>query len=85
MRGHLNFTTESMKKPRSWDEASAHPAIQAIEFDEYQVKNDPDFPWLVTLNEGWSFNEDLTITYVRNFHGLQSLWPDIVNLPSEHD
>ena len=72
-----------MKKPRSWDEARAHPAIQDIVFDKYQ--DDPDAPWLVTLNEGWSFNEDLTITYVCDFYDLQSLWQDIVNLPSEHE
>ena len=72
-----------MKKPRSWDEARSHPAIQAIEFEKYQ--DDPDAPWLVTLNEGWSFNEDLTIIYVCDFYDLRSLWPDIVNLPSEHN
>jgi hypothetical protein len=72
-----------MKPPRSWDEALAHPAIQDIEFDKYQSKDDPDAPWLITLNEGWSINEDMTITYVWNFRDLQSLWPYIVNLPSE--
>ena len=72
-----------MKKPRSWDEARAHPGIQSIEFDKYQTEHDPDAPWLVTLNEGWSFNEDLTIAYVCDFYDLQSLWQDIVNLPSE--
>lgn len=74
-----------MKKPRSWNEARAHPAIQDIVFDKYRAKHDPDAPWLVTLNEGWSFNEDLTIIYVCDFYDLQSLWPDIVNLPSEDD
>ena len=74
-----------MKKPRSWEEARSHPAIQSIEVDEYQQEHDPDAPWLVILNDGWSFNEDLTITYVCDFRDLQSLWQDIVNLPSEHD
>ncbi len=45
------------------------------------MSND-DAPWLVTLKDGWSFNEDMTITYVCNLRDLQGLWNDIVNLPS---
>ena len=74
-----------MKKPRSWVEARSHPAIQSIEFDEYQQERNSGAPWLDILNDGWSFNEDLTITYVCDFRDLLSLWKDIVILPSEHD
>ena len=48
------------------------------------MSND-DAPWLVTLKDGWSFNEDMTMTYVSNLRDLQGLWADIVNLPSDHD
>lgn len=68
-----------MKKPRSWDEARKHPGICSI---DYEAFND-DAPWLVTLKDGWSLNEDMTIVYVCNLRDLQDLWGDIVNLPSE--
>ena len=45
------------------------------------MSND-DAPWLVTLKDGWSLNEDMTIVYVCNLRDLQGLWGDIVNLPS---
>ncbi len=45
------------------------------------MSND-DAPWLVTLKDGWSFDEDMTITYVCSLRDLQGLWGDIVNLPS---
>ena len=74
---------ESMKKPRSWDEARKHPGISSIEYEApgSPMSND-DAPWLVTLSEGWSLNEDMTIVYVCNLRDLQGLWGDIVNLPS---
>lgn len=73
-----------MKKPRSWHEASQHPGICEISYEKPHGPWDLDAPWLITLNEGWSFNEDMTITYVANFRDFLSLWDDIVNLPSEH-
>ena len=74
-----------MKKPRSWAEARNHPGINSIDYEApgSPCSND-DAPWLVTLNEGWSLNEDMTITYVCNLQDLRSIWDDIVNLPSEH-
>lgn len=74
------------KKPRSWDEARQHPGIESIEYEApgSPMSND-DAPWLITLKEGWSFNEDMTICYACNFKDMQSLWLDIVNLSSEHD
>ena len=74
-----------MKKPRSWDEARAHPGICSIEYEKpgSPMSND-DAPWLVILNDGWSLNEDMTIVYVCNLRDLQGLWDDIVNLPSEN-
>ena len=74
---------KSMKKPRSWDEARKHPGICSIDYEApgSPMSND-DAPWLVTLKDGWSFNEDMTITYVCNLRDLQGLWNDIVNLPS---
>ena len=74
-----------MKKPRSWDEARVHPGICSIEYEApgSPMSND-DAPWLVTLNEGWSLNEDMTIVYVCNLQDLCSFWYDIVNLPSEN-
>ena len=69
-----------MKKPRSWAEARNHPGINSI---EYEAPGSPmsnfDAPWLVTLNEGWSLNEDMTITYVLNLQDLRSIWDDIIN------
>ena len=74
---------ESMKKPRSWDEARKHPGICSIDYEApgSPMSND-DAPWLVTLKDRWSFDEDMTITYVCSLRDLQGLWGDIVNLPS---
>jgi len=74
-----------MKKPRSWVEAKKHPGIASIEYEPPgSPMSNNDAPWLVTLKDGWSFNEDMTICYVCNLRDLQSLWIDIVNVPSEH-
>ena len=74
-----------MKKPRSWAEARRHPGISSIEYERPgSPMSNADAPWLVTLEDGWSLLEDMTIVYVHNLRDLQGLWDDIVNLPSEH-
>ena len=80
----ISLTLMSLRKPRSWDEARAHPGICAIEYEAPGSDiSQNDAPWLVTLNDGWSFLEDMTICYVYNLKDLRGLWDDIVNLPSE--
>ena len=79
-----------MKKPRSWGEARKHPGISSIDYEApgSPMSND-DAPWLVTLKEGWSFNEDMTMGRHREpaqhnlltkgaarplFHALRFCW-----------
>jgi hypothetical protein len=74
-----------MKKPRSWAEAERHPGINSIEHEKPVGPLDNDANHLVILEDGWSFNEDMTISYVANLRDLQSMWHDIVNLPSANE
>tara|TARA_B100001094_G_C17873665_1_gene643340 strand:+ start:60 stop:278 length:219 start_codon:yes stop_codon:yes gene_type:complete len=67
-----------MKKPRSWNEARRHPGIYAIEYDQLAA-DDPDFPYTVLLEDGWSFNGDLTVMYFYSLNDFQGVWQDIIN------
>ena len=75
----------SMKKPKSWSDARKHPGILSIEYERPQGPWDLDMPWLVTLNAGWSFNEDTNVHYVMNLKDLKGIWDDIVNHPGCDD
>lgn len=74
-----------MNKPKTWAEARKHPGILSIEYERPQGPWDPDMPWLVTLKDGWSFNEDTTVHYVMNLKDLRGLWEGIVNHPGCDD
>lgn len=74
-----------MRKPRSWDEARAHPGILAIEYIQPTDPSDTDAPYCVMLKDGWSFQQNTSVMYVYSLKDFQSLWVDIINEPYEED